>query len=381
MLRIWVYRIRVYRIWIYLISFPLLLVFHMTNADSLLVYFGTQNADSMGIAVSRFDTATGSLAPPKQAIAARDPAFMVFDRDGTHLYLCNTGTPGGLSAFAVERGAGALELLNQVGAVGRGPSHVSVDRSGRYVLNANYGGGYVEVHALENDGRLGKRTAFVQLTGSSVHPQRQTKAYAHWFGVDPSNRFALVADLGTDRIMIYRFDDATGALTPNDPPFAKVRAGSGPRHLAWHPNGRWMYAVQELSNEVIAFAWDDARGTLTELQTTPTLPSDFQGTNTAAEIGVHANGRFLYVSNRGHDSIAVFAIDAQTGRLTFVEHVSSRGKTPRYFAFDPSHEWLIVNNQEGDNVVVFRVDASTGKLTPHGEPTRLVKPMGIAFLP
>ncbi len=369
------------RVWVYLISLTLLLVSHMTKADSLFVYFGTQNADSMGIAVSRFDTATGSLSPPTPAIAARDPAFMVFDERGTHLYLCNTGTPGGLSAFAVERSSGALELLNQVDAVGRGPSHVSMDRTGRYVLNANYGGGYVEVHALENDGRLGKRTAFVQLTGSSVHPQRQTKAYAHWFGVDPSNRFALVADLGTDRIMIYRFDNTTGALTPNDPPFAKVRAGSGPRHLAWHPNGRWMYAVQELSNEVIAFAWDDARGTLTELQTTSTLPSDFQGTNTAAEIGVHANGRFLYVSNRGHDSIVVFAIDAQTGKLTLVERASSRGKTPRYFAFDPSHEWLIVNNQEGDNVVVFRVDASTGKLTPHGEPTRLVKPMGIAFLP
>jgi 6-phosphogluconolactonase len=256
-----------------------------------------------------------------------------------------------------------------------------VDRTGRYVLNANYGGGYVEVHALGDDGRLGKRTASVQLEGSSVHPQRQTKAYAHWFGVDPTNRFALIADLGTDRIMVYRFDGDTGALTPNDPPFAKVRPGSGPRHLAWHPNGRWMYAVQELSNEVIAFAWDDQRGALTELHTAPTLPPDFQGTNTAAEIGVHSNGRFLYVSNRGHDSIAVFAIDPQSGKLERVQHVSSRGKTPRYFAFDPSNRWLIVNNQEGDNVVVFRVDPESGKLTPHGDPVRLVKPMAVAFLP
>jgi 6-phosphogluconolactonase len=359
----------------------LLLVSPMTNADSLLVYFGTQNADTMGIALARFDTVTGSLSPPSTTVATRDPAFMAFDPRGNHLYLCNTGTPGGLSAFAVERRTGALELLNHVGAEGRGPSHVSLDRTGQYVLNANYGGGYVEVHAIEEKGRLGNRTAFVQLTGSSVHPQRQTKAYAHWFGVDPTNRFALIADLGTDHIMIYRFDSSTGALTPNDPPFAKVRPGSGPRHLAWHPNGRWMYAVQELSNEVIAFAWDGTRGALTELQTTPTLPADFQGTNTAAEIGVHSNGRFVYVSNRGHDSIAVFAIDTQSGQLKLIEHVSSRGKTPRFFAFDPSYQWLIVNNQEGDSIVVFRVDPASGKLTAHGEPVRFVKPMGVAFLP
>lgn len=366
---------------IFFVSIALLLVSRMTNADSLLVYFGSQNPESMGIALARFDSSNGTLTPPTSAIAARDPAFMTFNPGGTHLYLCNTGTPGGLSAFRVESASGALELLNQVSAVGRGPSHVSVDRTGRYVLNANYGGGYVEVHALGKDGRIGKRTAFVQLEGSSVHPQRQTKAYAHWFGVDPSNRFALIADLGTDRIMIYRFDSATGALKPNGPPFAKVRAGSGPRHLAWHPNGRWLFAVQELSNEVVAFAWDTERGALTELQTSSTLPADFKDPNTAAEIAVHANGRFLYVSNRGHDSLAVFAIDANTGKLQAIEHVSSRGKTPRYFAFDPSHRWLIVSNQDGDNVVVFRVDGESGKLTPHGEPIRLAKPMGVAFLP
>jgi 6-phosphogluconolactonase len=257
---------------------------------------------------------------------------------------------------------------------------VSLDRSEKYVLNANYGGGYVEVHALAADGSLGERTAFVQLSGSSVHPQRQTKAYAHWFGVDPSNRFALVADLGTDRIMIYRFDGATGKLEPNDPPFAKVRPGSGPRHLAWHPNGRWMYAVQELSNEVIAFSWDANNGALTELQTVATLPSGFAGVNTAAEIGVHSNGRFLYISNRGHDSIAIYGIDPKSGQLQLIEHASSQGKTPRYFAFDPSHRWLLVNNQEGNNAVVFRVDADSGKLTPHGAPIPLVKPMGVLFL-
>ena len=374
-------RNRMLRVLIHLLTIALLSVTPMTNADPLLVYFGTRNADAMGIALSRFDPSTGTLSPPVAVAETSDPGFMTFDPRGNRLYVCNSGTPGGLSAFAVDRRSGALAPINQVGAEGRGPSHVSVDDSGRHVLNANYGGGYVEVHALDKDGRLGTRTAFVQLSGSSVHPERQTRAYAHWFGVDPTNRFALVADLGSDRIMVYRFNGDTGALTPNHPPFAQVRPGSGPRHLAWHPNGRWMYAVQELSNEVSAFAWDDTRGVLTELQTSPTLPADFDGANTAAEIGVHSNGRFVYVSNRGHDSIAVFSIDAERGHLTLVEHVSSRGEVPRYFAFDPSYRWLIVNNQDSENTVVFRVDASSGKLTPHGEPVRLAKPTGVAFLP
>lgn len=352
----------------------------MTN-DSLLVYFGTRNADATGIALSRLDPSTGSLTPPALVASTRDPGFMAFGPHSEHLYVCNSGTPGGVSAFSVDRRSGALDLINQVIADGRGPSHVSVAGSGRHVLNANYGGGYVEAHTLADDGRIGDRTAFVQLSGSSVHPERQTRAYAHWFGVDPTNRFALIADLGTDRIMVFRFDATRGALTPNDPPFFKMRPGSGPRHLAWHPNGRWIYAVQELSNELTAFAWEDATGVLTEMQTLSTLPANFKGTNTAAEIAVHPNGRFVYVSNRGHDSIAIFAIEPQSGRLSPVEHVHSRGKTPRYFAFDASFRWLVVNNLDSENTVVFRVDANTGTLTPCGEPTQIVKPTSVAFLP
>lgn len=348
----------------------------VTNAPSFQVYIGTQNPEK-GILRATFDAKTGTLSSPTLAVATADPAFIALNSQGTRLYVCNTGTPGGLSAFAIDRSTHALTLLNSVRSVGRGPSHVSIDRSDRYVLNANYGGGYVEIHALADDGSLGERTAFVQLTGSSVHPQRQTKAYAHWFGVDPTNRFALIADLGTDRIMIYRFDASKGTLEPNDPPFVKVRAGSGPRHLAFHPNGRWLYAVQELSNEVIAYAWDPDHGVPSELQTVSTLPADYQGTNTAAEIAVHNNGRFLYVSNRGHDSLAVYAIDSETGKLQLIEHVSSRGKTPRYFSFDPTNRWLIVTNQEGHSAVVFGVDADSGKLTAHGEPIEILKPMGV----
>ena len=335
----------------------------------------------MGIAMSRFDAVTGELSAPKLVAPTRDPAFFVIHPSARNLYICNTGTPGGVSAFALDTSTGALKLLNHKVSIGRGPSHIGLDRSGRYVLDANYGGGYVEIHEQLSDGSLGKQTAFVEHRGSSVHPERQTKAYAHWFGVDPTNKFALAADLGTDRIVIYRFDASNGLLQPAEPPHASVRAGSGPRHLAWHPDGKFVYAIQELTNEIIAFSWDSDKGILAELQTIATLPADFKGTNTAAEIAVHSNGRFLYASNRGHDSIAVYAIDKVSRRLTLLQHVSSGGKTPRYFAFDPSSQWMIVSNQDSDNVVIFHVDESSGAIKSHGTPIALTKPMAVGFMP
>ena len=363
------------------LAFALLLLSPMTHAQSTLVYIGTQAAaPEMGIAAARFDSDTGALSEPKLIEQTADPAFMALHPSGSHLYVCNTGSPGGVSAFATDRSSGALKLLNHKTSEGRGPTHIGLDRTSRFVLDANYGGGYVEVFAREEDGRLGERTAFVRHSGRSVHPERQTKPYAHWFGVDPSNRFALAADLGTDRIVIYRFDANSGALTPHDPPHASVKAGSGPRHLAWHPNGRIAYVIQELTSEITVFGWDSSKGTLSELQTVPTLPSSFSGTNTAAEIGVHANGRYLYASNRGHDSIASYAIDAQTGRLQLLGHVSSEGKTPRYFAFDPTGRWLIVANQDSGDVVVFRIDPQSGQLRSHAGSRKLGRPMGIVFL-
>jgi 6-phosphogluconolactonase len=352
----------------------------MANSAPTFVYFGTQNPSGMGFALARFDSVTGELSPPQLIAETRDPAFFVIHPSGRNLYVCNTGTPGGVSGFAIDEKSGALTLLNHKVAAGRGPSHISLDRSGRYVLDANYGGGYVEIHERLADGNLGQQTAFVQHQGSSVHPQRQTKPYAHWFGVDPTNQFALAVDLGTDRIVVYRFDANKGSIVPAQTPHNSVRAGSGPRHLAWHPDGKFVYAIQELSNHIVVFAWDSQRGVLTEQQTVPTLPAEFKGTNTAAEITVHASGRFLYASNRGHDSIAVYSVDNSTRRLTLLQHVSAEGKTPRYFALDPTGRWMIVSNQESDNVVVFRVDEESGELKRHGNPVPLVKPMGVAFL-
>jgi 6-phosphogluconolactonase len=348
-------------------------------ARNSLVYIATQNPEKMGITLASFDDTTGTLSVPTMAIETRDPAHFTLSADGRHLYMCNTGTPGGVSAFAVDRQSGALKLLNYKESKGRGPSYVSVDGAGRFVLDANYGGGYVEVLSLNADGSLKDQAAFVQHTGSSVHPQRQNKPYAHWFRTDPTNKFALVMDLGTDQIVIYKFDAKTGHLTPNDPAFTAVTPGSGPRHLAYHPNGKWFYGVQELSNEVVAFNWDATKGTLTQFQAVKTLAEDFKEPSTAAEIAVRADGKFLYATNRGEDSIVVYAIDAKTGELTLKQRLPSGGKVPRYFSFDPSGQWIIVSNQEGNTLAVFGVDAKTGELSQKSVVT-LPRPMAVAFL-
>jgi 6-phosphogluconolactonase len=350
-------------------------------AKSALLYIATQNPDKPGITVAQLDTASGALATPRLIAATRDPAHFTVTADGRHLYMCNTGTPGGVSAFAIkDRATGELELLNYKESRGRGPSYVSVDGSGRYVLDANYGGGYVEVLALVPGGALGDQTAFVQHEGSSVHA-RQNKPYAHWIRTDPSNRFALAADLGTDQIVVYRFDAGSGKLSANEPPAAKVTPGSGPRHLAFHPNGKWVYAVQELSNEVVALEWDAARGALRQFQAVRTLAPDFSQPSTAAEIAVRRDGRFVYVSNRGEDTLVVYAVDAATGELTLKQRVSTGGKTPRYFDLDPSARWLVVANQEGGSLRVFAVDADSGELRHTGNDVALDRPMGVVFLP
>jgi 6-phosphogluconolactonase len=352
---------------------------NIAMAKSTLLYIATQNPDGMGITVAEFNSDTGALTAPKMAIETRDPAHFTLSNDGKHLYMCNTGTPGGVSAFAVEKG-GALRLLNYKESKGRGPSYVSVDGSGKYVLDANYGGGFVEVYSLAKDGSLDQQTAFVQHIGSSVNPQRQSKPYAHWFRTDPSNHFGLVADLGMDQVVIYKFDAKTGKLTPNDPAFTKVDGGMGPRHLAFHPNGKWVYGIAEIANEVMAFNWDGSKGTLTQFQSVKTLADGFKDPSTAAEIAVRADGKFLYASNRGEDTIVVYAIDAKSGELTLKQRTPSLGKVPRYFTFDPTNKWFIVSNQDGGNVAVFSVDAKTGALAPKGEPVPLVKPMAVVFL-
>lgn len=348
----------------------------------LFVYFGTHSAGpQIGLSLSHFDSETGGLTPPKLLVEAKEPAFFVIHPEGRYLYTCNSGVPGGLSAYKIEPKTGELTLINRVLAGGGDTSFVSLDQTARYALVANYLGGNIAVFALRPDGGVGDWTGFAQQTGSSVDPERQTHAYAHAIITDPTNRFALVPDLGVDKLFVYHFDEKSGAIKPNKPPFAQVAAGLGPRHVRFHPNGRWVYLINEMGSRIIGFNWDSTTGALSDFQTISTLPPDFKGANACAELEVHPNGKFLYASNRGHDSLAVFAIDPSTGRLSLVEHTSSRGKTPRNFAFDPSARWILCTNHGSDNAVVFRVDPESGHLTPVGEPVRVPAPFCERFLP
>jgi 6-phosphogluconolactonase len=370
------------------LGFALSLPARLAAPADNLVFFGTHaTGPGRGISVAHFDSTTGVLTQPQLVVDAPAPAFFVLNPDGQHLYACNSNdfargyTGETISAFAIEPETGRLTLINQQPSGGADPSYVTLDATHRYVLTANYKGGSVAVLQLNPDGSLGRSTAAIKHEGSSVDPKRQTQAYAHSIRVDATNRFALVADLGLDKLFVYRFDQKDGSLRPNDPPFVKVAPGSGPRHLAFDPRARFVYLLTEMASTIITYAWDAKRGTLDERQTISTLPAGFAGTNACAEILVHPNGKFVYASNRGHDTLAVFAIRPRTGLLSLVEHVPTQGQTPRNFAFDPSHQWLIVTNHGSDNAMVFRVDGKTGRLKPQGQPISVPYPFGIAFLP
>jgi 6-phosphogluconolactonase len=351
------------------------------------VYVGTYTGKgSEGIYLYRLDVAAGRLMALGLAAKAQDPSFLALAPDGRHLYAVSEissfeGKKGGaVSAFERDPKTGSLTFLNGASTRGAGPCFVTVDKTGRDVLVANYGGGSVAVLPIGRDGRVEEASAFIQHTGSSVNPQRQKEPHAHSINVSPDNRFALVADLGLDQVLVYRFDPAKGSLTPNDPPFARVNPGAGPRHLAFHPDGKFAYVINEIQSTITAFTWDAAGGVLKEIQTISTLPAGFSGQSYCADVHVHPTGRFVYGSNRGHDSIAVFAVDPAKGTLTPIENVSTQGKWPRNFGIDPTGSVLIAANERSDNLVVFRIDANTGKLTPAGQSLQLSRPVCVKFV-
>lgn len=338
-----------------------------------------------GIYVYRYDAATGSLAHLHTAAGVVNPSFLAIAPNRRYLYAVTEirdaagETGGGVSAFAIDATSGALTYLNEQPSHGADPCHLSVDQTGRYVLVANYTSGSVAVFPIQADGRLGPASDVVQHRGSSVHPQRQEGPHAHSVNLDPANRRAIVCDLGLDKVLVYRLDLAEGRLIPNDPPFAPVAPGAGPRHLAFHPNGRYAFVINELGNTLTAFAYDQTSGALREIQTVPTLPPDFAGTSHTADVHVHPSGRFVYGSNRGHDSIVAFAVDTASGRLELLGHTPTQGQTPRNFAIDPSGTFLFAENQRTDTIVTFRVDAATGQLTPTGQVTAVPSPVCLVF--
>lgn len=355
-----------------------------TTQRQLIVYIGTYTqAESKGIYVGRFDERTGKMSALELAAETANPSFLAISPNSRYLYAVNEldsfqgKKSGAVSAFAIDPNY-KLTFLNQLATRGGGPAYVSLDKSGHYVLVANYNGGNMAVFPVESNGSLGAATAFVQDKGHSVNPKRQTKPYAHSINVSPDNRFAITADLGLDKLMVFHFHQ--GSLTPDDPPFATVKPGSGPRHFVFSPDGKFVYVESEMGSSLTVFAYDAARGALHEVQTISSLPPDFKGKSTGAEVQILPSGRFLYASNRGNDTIAVFAVNRRTGMIKPVEYVSSGGKTPRMFALDPSGHFLIAANQDSNNIVIFRVNQATGKLTPTGQQVDLSMPVCVAFL-
>jgi 6-phosphogluconolactonase len=354
------------------------------SAESVDVYFGTYTQgknSSKGIYRSILDLKTGKLSEPVLVAEAKNPSFLEIHPNGVFLYaVSETGGDGSVSAYAIDEDTGDLKFLNQRSSGGAGPCHVSIDHSGRNLLVANYGGGSVSVIPIKSNGRLGKPTGFARHKGSSVNLRRQKEPHAHSVNVSPDNRFAFAADLGIDKIMIYRLDIEKGTIAAGDPPFAKVRPGAGPRHFAFHPNGKYAYVINELDCTMTAFAYESASGALKEIQTITTLPNGFNGSNACAEVRVHPSGKFLYGSNRGHDSIVCYRIDLADGTLALVEHETAGIKVPRNFNIDPTGRFCLVANQGMDNVVVFRIDEKTGALEPKGYKISIAKPVCVQFL-
>jgi 6-phosphogluconolactonase len=343
-----------------------------------IVFIGTYTrTKSKGIYAYRFQPSTGKVSFIGRAAETPNPSWLAVHPSLKYLYATNEseikpapGQPNTVSSFAIDRKSGALTFLNKVSVGGRGPCHVSVDKTGKTLFAANYGSGNVEAISILADGRLGGSTAHMQHVAAAEQPgdpARKVVPHAHCVMASPDNRFLLATDLGLDQIFSYRLDAAKGTLAPNDPPFARVTAGAGPRHFAFHPDGRFLYVINEYASTVTAFAYQAGKGAITEIQTVSALPQSFAGKNTGAAIQVDRSGKFLYASNRGHDSIAVFAIDSKKGTLTLLETVPSQGLMPRSFSLDPTGGYLFAANQNGNSIVLFRVDAKTGRLTPTGQ--------------
>lgn len=372
------------------ILFFTVLIMSAAEAAQKRIYIGTYtrgDSQSDGIYTCLFDDQSGTLSTPELAVACDNPSFLAVHPQTNTLYACNETNDfggeetGAISAFRIDQDKGGLSLLNQKATGGGAPCHLNVSADGRFVLVANYLGGNASVFPVNEDGTLGDSTCLINHVGKGPNAQRQEAPHAHSINLSSDNRFAYVADLGTDRIMIYRFDGENGRLVPSAADSVSVSPGGGPRHFSIHPKGLFAYANNELTSEAVFFRRDIATGNLSHAQSISTLPPDYEGRRSTAECLVHPSGRFLFVSNRGHDSIVSYRIDPSDGQLTLNDITGTGGREPRNFFITPGGRWLLAENQNSDTVNVFAVDLATGKLTETGNRISVAKPVCIRMLP
>lgn len=358
-------------------------------AGELLVYVGTYSGpQSQGIYVCRLDLSTGKCTPLSLAAEVKNASFLAIHPSRKFLYSVSEiedlgGKPtGGVSAFTIDRASGKLTKLNHQSSEGRGPCHVTVDKTGRVAMVANYGGGSIASLPIGEDGKLAPAASAIQHVGKSANPQRQEGPHAHSINPSPDNRFAVAADLGLDKVLVYQLDPSTGKLAANGPPSVSVKPGAGPRHFAFHPSGKHAYVINEIDCTVTAFDYDAQRGMLTEIQTVSTLPEGekVEPGYSTAEVQVHPSGKFVYGSNRGHDTITAFAVDEATGKLRQTQNISTEGKTPRGFGIDPSGRFLLAGNQDSHTITVFRIDPNTGELKSTGQQLEVGSPVCVKFV-
>jgi 6-phosphogluconolactonase len=358
-----------------------------TYTDPIL--FGTGkilDGKGEGIYVYRMDSVSGAMEFITTISGTTNPSYLAFNADCSHLYAVNelksyqdepTGT---VSAFAVDSKTGQLTFLNKKPTHGTDPCHLTVDKTGKHVLLANFMSGSVCVLPIQADGSLGDASDFIQHRGAGIDPARQQGPHAHAVTLDDANRYAFVPDLGLDKTLIYRFDAESGKLAPNEAPWVAVKPGAGPRHLVFHPKGRYAYLINELNSTVTVYGYDRDNGKLDDIQTISTLPDDYRGSSTCADLQVSPSGEFLYGSNRGHDSIVIYKIDRSTGRLSCIGHESTRGNTPRNFAIDPAGNFLLAANQDSDTIVTFHIDSKSGELHPTGQVTEVPTPVCVKIM-
>jgi 6-phosphogluconolactonase len=372
------------RAFVVLAALALLATSRPAAADEPLIFVSAFAAgEKGGIHAYEFDTTAGRLKPLNRA-AIENPFFLALSPGHKHLYSTTATQFGGkekeqVAAFEIA-GRGELKALNRQSTEGTASCYLDVDKTGKMLVVANYSSGSVASLPLKSDGSLGEPASFFQHKGSSVNPQRQKEPHAHCIVVSPDNKYAFGADLGMDQILCYKLDPSNGKLTPNDPPFAKSPPGAGPRHLTFHPNGKRAYVINELLNSVTVFDYDADAGTLTARQTISTLPPDFKGTSYCADVKVTPDGRYLYGTNRGHDSIACYRI-GEDGKLSLIAIEPSRGKGPQNLAVTPDGKWLLCANMSGNSIAVFQTDAATGRLKPNGEPVEQPSPSCIMLVP